>query len=267
MRPQQGLGDRRFGVINRIGLFTLARREVMRFMSIWMQTIAGPLVSTGLMLAVFAVAIGPQRGEVMGLPYLVFLTPGLMMMSVIQNAFANTSSSLMVAKVQGSIVDTLMPPLSPLEMVLGYTAGGVARGLVVALALGGAVAVMFGSWPVHPLWALTFAVLGGAMMGGLGLIAAVYAQKFDQMAVITNFVITPLSFLSGSFYSLEALPPILAKLSHLNPVFYLIDGMRFGMIGRSDSAPELGLAVCTVTTVGVLGLCWHWFRIGYRIKS
>jgi ABC-2 type transport system permease protein len=172
----------------------------------------------------------------------------------------------MVAKVQGNIVDTLMPPLSPLELVLGYVAGAVARGLLVAVAIWVMMALFIGLGLPHPLWALAFIVLGGAFLGGLGMLAAIYANKFDQMAAITNFIITPLSFLSGTFYSLEALPPAMRALSYANPVFYLIDGVRFGLIGRSDSSPVLGIAVVTIATVLVLLACWAMFRGGRRLK-
>ena len=177
----------------------------------------------------------------MGVPFVMFLAPGIMMMTVIQNAFANTSSSMVIAKVQGNIVDTLMPPLSPLEILLGYLAGGIARGVMIALVISIAFLVLLSIAPQHPLIALTFVVLGGAFMGALGLFAGIFANKFDQMAAITNFIVTPLAFLSGTFYSVEALPPVLNRLTHLNPVFYLIDGLRYGMIGVSDSSPWLGM--------------------------
>jgi ABC-2 type transport system permease protein len=260
------MGARRFGRWNLLGLATLTKREIMRFVAVWTQTLAAPLITAGLFLAVFTLAIGPTRGDVMGVPYVIFLGPGILTMTVIQNAFANTSSSIMVAKVQGNIVDTLMPPLSPLELVLGYVAGAVARGLLVAVAIWVMMALFIGLGLPHPLWALAFIVLGGAFLGGLGMLAAIYANKFDQMAAITNFIITPLSFLSGTFYSLEALPPAMRALSYANPVFYLIDGVRFGLIGRSDSSPVLGIAVVTIATVLVLLACWAMFRGGRRLK-
>ncbi len=261
------MGTRRFGRVNWLGLYTLAAREIYRFLSVWTQTLLAPLVTAGLFLAVFALAIGPSRGEVMGVPFVQFLAPGILMMTVIQNAFANTSSSIMIAKVQGNIVDTLMPPLSPLELVIGYMAGAIGRGLFVAGAILAVMVLALGSGVAHPVWMLVFVTLGAAFLGGLGIVAAIVAQKFDQMAAITNFIITPLSFLSGTFYSTEALPPAMRLLTHWNPVFYLIDGVRFGMLGRSDSSPWLGLAVVSVVTAAVLALCWLWFRRGYRLKS
>jgi ABC-2 type transport system permease protein len=202
----------------------------------------------------------------MGVPFIQFLAPGILMMTVIQNAFANTSSSIVSAKVQGNIVDTLMPPLSAVELVAGYLAGGIARGLFVAMAILLAMVVVLGMGVAHPLVALVFVLLGSAFLGGLGMVAAIFAQKFDQLSAVSNFVITPLAFLSGTFYSIERLPGWLQALTHANPVFYLIDGVRYGLIGRSDSSPLLGAAVCTVATAGVLTLCWWWFRHGYRLK-
>jgi ABC-2 type transport system permease protein len=187
-------------------------------------------------------------------------------MTVIQNAFANSSSSIVSAKVQGNIVDTLMPPLSPLELVVGYIAGGVARGLLVAVAIGLGMIVFIGTGLAHPIWALVFVLLGSAFMAGLGILASVFANKFDQMAAITNFVITPLAFLSGTFYSITFLPPILELACRFNPFFYIIDGVRFGVLGVSDSSPWLGLVVSLGSLAVVMGICHNWFRRGYRLK-
>ena len=267
MANSTGMGVRRFGRVNWLGLYTLAGREIRRFLAVWTQTLAAPLVTAGLFLGVFSLALGAGRGEVMGVPFIQFLAPGILMMTVIQNAFANTSSSIVISKVQGNIVDTLMPPLSPLELVLGYMAGGVARGLMVALAIGAVVASVLGMGVAHPLWALVFILLGAALLSVVGIVAAIFANKFDQMAAITNFIITPLSFLSGTFYSIERLPEAMQKITHFNPVFYLIDGVRYGVIGQSDSSPWLGLVVCSGVTLAVTALCWHWFRRGYRMKA
>jgi ABC-2 type transport system permease protein len=267
MTGKPEMGVRRFGRFNALGLYTLAEREVRRFLSVWMQTLVAPLITAGLFLAVFSLALGGQRGEVMGVPFVQFIAPGLMMMTVIQNAFANTSSSILVAKIQGNIVDTLMPPLSPLELVLGYLAGGVGRGLFVAVPILAVMVLLLRTGIAHPLWAITFVVLGSVFMGALGIVAAVLANKFDQMAAISNFIITPLSFLSGTFYSIEALPPVMRTLCHVNPVFYLIDGLRYGVLGVSDSPPERGLVVCAVATAALMWLCWRWFRRGFRLKA
>jgi ABC-2 type transport system permease protein len=261
------MGERRFGRVNWLGLWTLTSREIRRFTSVWTQTIAAPLATALLFMAVFTLAIGAQRGEVMGHPFAAFLAPGLVMMTVIQNAFANTSSSLMIAKVQGNIVDTLMPPLSPAELLAGYVAGGVARGVLVALAVALVLFPLLGIVPAHPFWALAFVVAGSAMLALAGMLAAIVAQKFDHMAALTNFVITPLSFLSGTFYSAQALPDTFRRLMHLDPFFYLIDGARFGVLGIGDTPAPLGLAVVLLVDAALAWWLLRWLRSGYRLKT
>ncbi|WP_425091238.1 ABC transporter permease [Tropicimonas sp. S265A] len=266
MSQQLQMGTRRFGRVNWLGVATLAERETRRFMAVWTQTVGGPLVTAGLFILIFSLAIGPRRGEVMGVPFMEFVAPGILMMTVIQNAFANTSSSIMVAKVQGNIVDTLMPPLSAGELLAGYLLGGIIRGVLVAVVILIAMILVLGMGVAHPVWLLLFVLTGATVLGGLGIIAAIFANKFDQMAAITNFVITPLSFLSGTFYSLEAMPPLMQTLSHINPMFYMIDGVRYGVIGVSDSPPMLGFAVCVGAAAVVKLICWQLFRTGYRLK-
>ncbi|MEP2717463.1 ABC transporter permease [Pseudophaeobacter sp.] len=263
---QNALGERRFGRVNWLGLQTLAGREITRFLVVWTQTLLAPLVTAALFLMIFNLAIGPNRGDVMGVPFLHFLAPGIMMMTVIQNAFANTSSSIVITKVQGNIVDTLMPPLSGLEILLGYLAGAVVRGTLVACGIALGLALVLQIIPAYPLIALVFIVLGALFLGGLGIVAGVFADKFDQMAAITNFIVTPLAFLSGTFYSIEALPPVLHSLAQINPVFYLIDGLRFGMIGTSDGSPYLGMAICAGASFAICLLAWAMLRSGYRLK-
>lgn len=265
--PDRPMGVRRFGRVNWLGLRTLATREVMRFMAVWQQTIFAPLMTAGLFVVVFALALGQGRGEIMGLPYLVFLGPGILMMTVIQNAFANTSSSITAAKVQGNIVDTLMPPLSGGELLAGYLSGSVVRAGLVATVIGTGMVLVTGRGIVHPLWALGFVLLAALLMGGLGILAGIMAQKFDQMAAITNFIITPLSFLSGTFYSVDALPEPFNTLSHWNPVFYLIDGARYGVTGVSDAPPLRGFLICGAVVVLVLALALRWLKTGYRMKA
>lgn len=260
------MGQRRFGRMNWLGLTTLAEREIRRFMNVWSQTLLAPLITAGLLLLVFHLAIGPRRGEVMGVSYILFIAPGLMMMTVIQNAFANASSSILSAKVQGNIVDTLMPPLSPFELVAGYALGAVARGAFVAVAMVLGIWLFFGQGVAHPLWLIGFVITGGAFMGGLGICASLFAAKFDQLSAITNFIVTPLAFLSGTFYSVQDMPRFMQVLSHINPFFYIIDGGRYAMLGQSDSSPVLGLAIVTAAALGVLALCWRWFKTGYRMK-
>ena len=260
------MGTRRFGRVNWLGMATLAERETRRFMAVWSQTVMAPLITAVLFLAVFGLALGSRRGEVMGVPFLSFIAPGILMMTVVQNAFANTSSSILVAKVQGNIVDTLMPPLSAAELLVGYIAGALVRGLLVSVPVLGLMIVYLGTGLAHPLWLVLMLLLASLLMGCLGIIGAIYAEKFDQLALVTNFVITPLTFLSGTFYSIEVLPPAMRLLSHINPIFYLIDGTRFAILGVSDSAPWIGVLVCAATGAGLAALCLHWLRTGHRLK-
>lgn len=260
-------GTRAFGRVNWRGLWTLCVRECRRFLAIPTQTVLAPLVTAGLFLLIFSIAIGTGRADVKGVPILTFIAPGLVMMTVIQNAFANTSSSLMSAKVMGNIVDTLMPPLSPLELTVGYLVGGVVRGVVISAVFVIAVWLVIGITVAHPLWFIAFVTLGALFMGALGLIAAVLAQKFDHMSAITNFIVTPLAFLSGTFYSIEALPEPLEQITRFNPMFYIIDGGRYGMLGLSDAVPGLGLGAVALATVLLCAVVWLFFRSGYRLKS
>ena len=266
MSDSSTMGVRRFGRVNWLGTWTLLTREVRRFMNIWSQTVMAPLINAGLFLMIFTIAIGPSRGDVMGVPFMTFLAPGILTMTVIQNAFANTSSSVAAAKVQGNIVDTLMPPLSGAELVFGYVGGAVARGAMVAVVIALGAWLFLGVGIVHILWTIIFVLLGSILMGALGMVAGIFAQKFDQLSAISNFIVTPLAFLSGTFYSIDALPQVLQTLSHANPFFYIIDGVRYGMIGVSDSSPWVGLAIVSAACAVVLGLCWRWMERGYRLK-
>ena len=238
----------------------------MRYLNVGTQTIVAPLITAGLFLAVFSIAVGPNRGPVMGLAFMEFLVPGLLMMTVIQNAFANTSSSILSSKVMGSIVDTLMPPLSPLEQTIGFVAGGIGRSLCIGVVLCLSMGLGLGVWVQNPLWTLAFVVLGGGFMGALGAMAGLYAQKFDQMSAITNFVITPLAFLSGTFYSITALPGALQPLVRGNPMFYIIDGGRYGVLGVSDGSPWVSLAVVAGFALVAFVWLWRWLATGYRLK-
>lgn len=267
MSDNSNMGVRRFGRVNWLGTWTLVRREVKRFMNVWSQTLMAPLINAALLLMIFTIAIGPQRGDVMGVPFMTFLAPGILTMTVIQNAFANTSSSMSSAKVQGNIVDTLMPPLSAMELLVGYVGGAVVRGALVGTVIAIGSWLFLGVGLQQPVWAITFVILGSIFMGGLGLIAGIYANKFDQLSAISNFIVTPLAFLSGTFYSIGALPQFIQTLCHINPFFYVIDGVRFGMIGVSDSNPWIGLFVVTVFAAMVLTICWRWLDRGYRLKS
>ena len=263
---ERALG-RTIGTVNWRGLWTLFAKEVHRFLKIPTQTILAPTVTTLMFLAIFALALGGTVREVAGVPFLAFLAPGLVMMAVVQNSFANTSSSLMSSKIQGNIVDVLIPPLSPGELTLAFALGGVVRGLVVGLGVALAM-TFFVDIAVHDLAALVFyAVAASLMLSLLGLIAALWAEKFDQMAAINNFVITPLSFLSGTFYSIDRLPEPWHMISLYNPFFYMIDGMRYAFIGRADGSLLVGVVLLVAVNAALWVLCWRMFKIGYGIKE
>ena len=254
--------------VNWIGLWTLYMREVQRFTKVAMQTVGAPVITSMLFLMVFAVAIGDRAQLAGDVDFITFLVPGLVMMTVLQNAFANTSSSLVVSKVQGNIVDLLMPPLGAAELLVGLAAGGMTRGIAVGL-VAALVLGLFGgmSMPAAPLVALAFLGLGSLALAFAGILAGIWANKFDEMAAITNFVIQPLAFLSGTFYSVERLPAPFDTIATLNPFFYAIDGFRYGLIGIADRPVVTGLA-CLVVVNGVLGwLCYRVLTSGYRLKS
>lgn len=264
LRP---MGQRRFGRVNTLGLWTMIQREVRRFLSVWTQTVMAPIITSLLFMLVFTLAFGGRRGPVGDIPFDAFLAPGIMMMVVIQNAFANTSSSVMISKIQGNIVDTLMPPLSAGEILTGYIVGGVARGVVCASVVAFVVFPWAGIWPDNALWIIAFALSGSVMLSLIGLIAAIQADKFDQMSMITNFVITPLSFLSGTFYSIQVLPGAFQAASQVNPFFYLIDGARHGALGVSDANPWLGLAVTCGLNIVLWVWALRWLASGHKLKA
>jgi len=234
------------------GVFTLLYKELLRFWKVVFQTIAAPILTALLYLLIFSHVLESRVAVFEGrVGYTAFLVPGLVMMSVLQNAFANSSSSLIQSKITGNLIFVLLPPLSPLEIFGAYVIGAMVRGIVVGL---GVFAVTIWFVPAllnlpHPLWALAFALLGSAILGILGLIAGIWADKFDQLAAFQNFVIVPLTFLSGVFYSIHTLPPFWQVVSHFNPFFYMIDGFRYGFFGLSDASPFLCLAVVTACAV------------------
>lgn len=263
----QALGPRRQGAINWLGLWTLTSKEVRRFVKVYFQTIVAPVVTTLMFLAIFALAIGRASVDVAGVPFAQFLAPGLIMMAMTQNAFANTSSSLIIAKVQGNIVDVLMPPLSPLELTLAFALGGVIRGLAVGLAVGLSM-ICFVHLPlIHPLVALYHAVMASLMLSLLGMIGGIWADKFDHMAAVTNFIVTPLSFLSGTFYSIDRLPEGFHLFALANPFFYMIDGFRYGFIGHADSALSAGAAAVLAANLFLGLVAYRMFRTGYKLKA
>ena len=249
------------------GLYTLFAKEVWRFMKVFVQTILTPVVTALLYLLVFGQALEGNVQVYEGVTYSAFLIPGLMMMSIIQNAFANTSSSLIQSKMMGNLVFVLLSPISSLEFFIAFIAAAVVRGVLVALAVYG-VAILFIDLPLVAFWAvLVFAVLGSATLGVLGLIAGIWAEKFDQLAGFQNFFILPLSFLSGVFYSIHSLPGMWQTVSQFNPFFYLIDGFRYGFFGQSDADPMLSLAVTLVFWVVLSAVALLMLHKGYKIRS
>lgn len=258
---------RRIPGFNRIGVYTLMEREIMRFLTVWLQTILAPLVTTLLFYAIFALAFGGNARMAGDVPFMVFLAPGLIMMTMVQNAFANTSSSIMISKLQGNIVDLIMPPLSAFEQFLGYAAGGLARGMLVGVTTGLAVACFvpldIHSWGIIVLYAL----LGNMMLGTLGIAAAIWSERFDHIAAVTNFLVTPMTFLSGTFYSINSLPEKWHALALYNPFFYMIDGFRSGFTGHADGHIVLGLEILTGVNILLALLVLWMFHSGYKLKS
>ncbi|MDB5396527.1 MAG: yadH [Rhodospirillales bacterium] len=260
------------GRVNWIGLWTLLMKEIRRFVKVYMQTVAAPVVTTLLFYVVFSLAMSPGGAGsppplVGGVPFFNFLAPGLIMMAMSQNAFANTSSSVMISKVQGNIVDVLMTPISPVELALAWTLGGVVRGLVVGVVTVGVIALLL-PIRVHDLGTiLIFGVLATMLLSLLGVIGAIWADKFDHIAAVTNFIVTPLTFLSGTFYSVDRFPPVLRALSHLNPFFYMIDGFRYGFIGHAEASLLTGTAVLAGLNAVLWIVTLRMLVTGYKLKS
>ncbi|WP_395056022.1 ABC transporter permease [Polaromonas sp.] len=248
------------------GWQTLFYKEVMRFWKVGFQTVGAPILTAVMYMLIFGHVLQDQVKVYGTVSYTAFLVPGLVMMSVLQNAFANTSSSLIQSKIMGSLVFVLLTPLSHWAWFCAYVGSSIVRGLVVGLGVF-AVTVYFGRPDfAAPLWIIVFALLGAGLLGALGLIAGLWSEKFDQMAVFQNFVIMPMTFLSGVFYSIHSLPPFWQTVSHLNPFFYMIDGFRYGFFGVSDVSPWLSLAIVGTAWLVVSGIAIHLLRIGYKIR-
>ena len=249
------------------GPWTLFKKEILRFWRVVFQTVAAPVMTALLYLLIFSHVLGSRVEVYPGVAYTVFLIPGLIMMSLLQNAFANTSSSLIQSKVMGNIIFVLLTPLSYLEFFLAFLAAAIIRGLVVGLGIY-LVAIIFVDMPIiYPWWILTFAVLGSGLLCAFGIIAGIWAEKFDQMSAFQNFVIMPLSFLSGVFYSIHSLPPFWQKVSHLNPFFYMIDGFRYGFFGTGDISPFVSLAVVGGSFFGLSLLTLSMLKSGYKLRG
>ncbi len=259
--------SRQYGAVNWLGLWTLISREVQRFIKVGAQTIFAPLIQTLLFMLVFGLVMRGGNWPGSERPYADGLAAGLVMMSILSNAFQNSSSSLVIAKVQGNAVDFLMPPLSALELTIAFIVGAAARGLLVGLASMIAVAWLANVVPAQPLAALYYAFTASVIFGAIGLLGGVWADKFDHLAAVTNFIIVPLTFLSGTFYSTSAMPEPLRSISHYNPIFSLIDGFRYGFIGHSDAPLLMGALVSGGLALALTWCCWAMLKSGYRLRS
>ncbi len=249
-----------------IGFQTLFIKEVLRFYKVGFQTIASPVITSVLYLLIFAHVMSASSAAFPGVTYKQFLIPGLAMMSILQNAFANTSSSLIQSKITGNILFILLPPLSHWNFFGAYVLAAMVRALAVGVGVF-LVGVFMADIPIHNgLWIVTFAILASALLGSLGMIAGLWADKFDQMAAFQNFVIMPLTFLSGVFYSIHSLPPFWQTLSHLNPFFYMIDGFRYGFFGKSDVSVWLSLSVTGFSFLCLSAFTLHLLKSGYKLR-
>ena len=257
------------------GWRALFYKEVLRFWKVGFQTVGAPVLTSVLYLLIFGHVLEDHVKVYDGVSYTAFLIPGLVMMSVLQNAFANSSSSMVQSKIMGNLVFLLLTPLSHWSWFFAYTLSAVVRGVAVgmgvllatALFVWQSSALNFSLLPQEPLWALAFAFTGAAMLGALGLIAGLWAEKFDQMAAFQNFIIMPMTFLSGVFYSIHSLPDFWQRVSHLNPFFYMIDGFRYGFFGQSDVSPWLSLSVVGVSLLLISAVAVHLLRIGFKIRG
>ena len=250
-----------------MSFWTLFSKELLRFVKVGVQTVAAPVLTALLYLVIFGQVLEGRVQAFDGVRYTSFLVPGLVMMSVLQNAFANSSSSLIQSKITGNIVFILLAPISYAEFFCAYVAASVARGLAV-----GAGVLVFTAWFVElrleaPVWTLAFALLGAALLGALGLLAGIVSEKIDQLAAFQNFVILPLTMLSGVFYSIHSLPDFWRNLSHVNPFFYMIDGFRYGFFASSDVAPGISLAIVAIAFAAVAALCLLLLKSGYKLRS
>jgi ABC-2 type transport system permease protein len=260
---------RDFSGFNWLGAFTLYKREVRRFWKVGTQTVAAPVVTTLLYMLVFVVAVGADRQPIDGVSFARFVVPGLIMMSVLNNAFANSSSSILQAKIMGLTPDFLTPPLSPLELVSAFTLGAATRGVVVGAVTALTILVLpgIGMQIIHPWAAIYFAVGASLILGMGGILAGLWSEKFDHLAGASNFVVMPLTFLSGTFYMTDQLPEPFRTASHFNPFFYLIDGFRYGFIGHADGSLTAGVTMTAVLTVGLFAWCYLLFKSGWRLKT
>ena len=261
------IGTRRFGLINWVGAWTLYQKEVLRFLMVWVQTLFSPLISSLLFLLVLSLAIGNERGDVLGVSFISFLAPGLISMQVIQQSFSHSSSSFMIGKIQGNIVDLLYAPLSAAEVTIAVSLASVTRAVMIAIISIITFMLIIEIQITNYLSLIAFTFLSSFILGNVGIIAGLWSEKFDNMATVTNFVIIPLSFLSGTFYSIERLPGLLKTISEFNPFFYMIDGFRYSFIGQADGSITVGLVYLTILSVVSWFITYLLYKNGYKIKS
>ena len=261
------IGSRRFGLINWVGAWTLYKKEVLRFLIVWLQTIFSPLISSLLFLLVLSLAIGADRGDVLGVPFISFLAPGLISMQVIQQSFSHSSSSFMIGKIQGNIVDLLYAPLSATEVTISVSLAAVTRSVMIAIVSIIVFKLIVDIEISNYLLLVVFTLLSAFILGNIGIIAGLWAEKFDHMATVTNFVIVPLSFLSGTFYSIDRLPEFLQMISKANPFFYMIDGFRYSFIGKADGSIFVGLIYLSALSFVSWFVTYLLYKKGYKIKS
>ena len=261
------IGKRRFGLVNWVGFYTLYKKETLRFLIVSGQTIAGPVLTGILFLIVISVAWGEERGEVLGLPFIEFLAPGLISMQVIQQAFSHSSSSMLMGKVMGNIVDLIGSPLSSAEVTLAIVLASVTRSFIICIVSILCFNLLVDINILSYYYFFTFLLFSSFLMGSLGLIAGMWAEKFDNMATVTNFIIVPLSFLSGTFYSIDSLADPLKEISIYNPFFHMIDGLRFSMIGISDGSTIFGLLYLLSFNLILWCIAYYLYKKGYKIKS
>ena len=260
------IGVKRFGFVNWIGVWTLYKKETLRFINVWIQTLFSPLITSLLFLFVLSLAIGNERGNVLEVPFINFLAPGLIAMSVIQQAFSHSSSSIMIGKIQGTIFDTISAPLSAEEVVTATILAACSRSIIIA-----SISIIVFSFIIDITitsftHVIIFTFLSSFILGAAGFIAGLWAEKFDHMATVTNFLIVPLSFLSGTFYSIDRLPSVLHTISKLNPFFYMIDGFRYGFIGTADGSIIYGIIYLTILSFITWFITYLLYKRGYKIK-
>jgi ABC-2 type transport system permease protein len=261
------IGTRRFGLINWVGAWTLYQKETLRFLNVWAQTLFSPLISSLLFLLVLSLAIGAERGDVLGVSFITFLAPGLISMQVIQQSFSHSSSSFMISKIQGNIVDLLYAPLSAAEVTIAISLAAVTRSVMIAVISIITFMLLIEIQITNYLTLIAFTFLSSFILGNVGIIAGLWSEKFDNMATVTNFVIVPLSFLSGTFYTIDKLPSFLQTISEFNPFFYMIDGFRYSFIGKSDGSITTGLIYLSILSVVTWLITYLLYKKGYKIKS